>query len=40
MTEKRFEVSTRFDGQEIEELQQYTEEKLEIQTILRGVEIK
>jgi len=28
MTEKRFEVSTRFDGHEIEELQQYTEEEL------------
>lgn len=28
MTEKIFEVSTRFDGHEIEELQQYTEEEL------------
>ena len=28
MTEKIFEVSTRFDGYEIEELQQYTEEEL------------
>jgi len=28
MTEKRFEVSTRFDGHEIEELQQYTAEEL------------
>lgn len=28
MTEKIFEVSTRFDGYEIEELQQYTEEDL------------
>ncbi len=28
MTEKIFEVSTRFDGHEIEKLQQYTEEEL------------
>ena len=28
MTEKRFKVSTRFDGHEIEELQQYKEEEL------------